>query len=501
MRAWESIINTAMLGTDKPAPVIADLPEEVAIIANAIDSTATLDKEERYLQKAAVIYNYRQSGFVPFQKNDLTVNKADEETKPYCPDVADAVLNEILAEDNDPLLKLWLQQCSERGQLLLPGVLPAIMDKSKGNNTLSPLVIECSGSRGAWLSKLNPKWDFFVNQTDEEIWQTGTPTQRIELLKKIRKSTPDKAREWLQQTWAQENAANKLELLKTLLVNRSPADLPFLESLLTEKGQKVKDEAINLLKQIPGSSIVKQYEEILRQSIILKKEKALLGMMTKVSIQQKLPEVVDEHIFKTGIERLASIEKLVGVKQTNTTDEIFILYQLIGWVPPSFWVKQFEVPAAQVVEYFDKYTTDMVGAVGMAVARFGEYEWMQYFLHVENKFFDDFADRLPRQERDEYILRIFKQETDSLVHTALFCKDEWGDKLALKVIAGMADNPYKYNRQTINQHIGLIPIGVLNQIENITSQQEALRPTWDKTRNHLINLLSLKQQTLKAFNA
>jgi hypothetical protein len=45
---------------------------------------------------------------------------------------------------------------------------------------------------------------------------------------------------------------------------RALTDLPWLESLLNEKGQKVKDEALALLKSIPGSSIVKQYEDLLR---------------------------------------------------------------------------------------------------------------------------------------------------------------------------------------------------------------------------------------------
>jgi len=493
MRAWESIINTAMLGTDKPAPAIADLPEEVAIIANAIDAAAELDKEERYLQKAAVIYNYRQSGFVPFQKNDLPVNKAAEETKPYCTAVAAGVLNTILDEENDQLLQLWLNQCCKAGRLLLPEALPAVLEKAQKDVALRPVVIECSGNRGVWLGKMNPAWNWFTTLADEELWQTGTPAQRTEILKRLRQNEPAKALEWLQQTWEQENAAGKLELLKAMKVKSNADDLPWLESLLNEKGQKVKDEAFALLKSIPGSSVIKQYEDLLRQSVTLKKEKALLGLTTKTSIQVKLPPVVDESIYKSGI------EKLSGPKST-VTDENYVIYQLISSVPPAFWEKQFEVAPVQVVEYFEKHAPAMVPALANAVAKFEQKNWVPFFLG-QSMFYPDFVAMLSAREQEKYLLKALSNDPQNTIAYAIRINDEWGTEFAVAALLKMANWPYEYNRGFFTRYIGLIPVGALNHIENITSQQANLQPTWDKTRNHLINLLSLKQQTLKAFNA
>lgn len=494
MKAWEHVINTAMLGTDKLMIGNTELPEEIVQIANAIEASETLDIEEKYLKKASIIYNYRQCGFVPLQKQDIPLNKANAETSPYCSDLASGVLNDILEDGNDLLLELWLTHCDKSQQLILPDVLPTILDKAQKNQTLQTLAIKCSGNRGTWLSNLNPLWDFFTVLPDEEIWQSGTLAQRVVLLKKMRQTEPAKAREWLQQTWTQENAANKVDLLKTLKTNCTPADLPWLESLLAEKGQKVKDEVIAILKQIPGSSIVKRYEDLLQQSVILKKEKALMGMMTKVSIQQRLPAAVDESIYKSGV------EKLSGPK-SNITDEQFVIYQLVCAVPPSFWEKQFDALPIQVIEYFEKYADALVAALSMAVSRFDQKEWMPYFLNHENKFYMDFVNVLPTAERDKYLLRLLKKEAQNIIPEALKCNQEWGDELALAVIREMANNTYQYNRGVYNQYIGLIPVSILHQLEKIETADINMQSTWTKTRDHLTKLLGLKQRTLKAFNA
>jgi hypothetical protein len=495
MKAWDHLTNIAMLGTDKSIPRNNDLPEEIAVITDAIEASETLDKEAKYLQTAALVYNYRQCGFSPLKKPDIQPAKAEAETLHHCSSAAAGILNEILEEGNEILLELWLSACSKNGQLLKPFVLPTLLDKARTSPRLQSLIIACSGYRGLWLSRGNPDWNFFTVLPDEEVWHNGTQPQRVELLTKIRQTEPAEALELLQETWSQENAANKLELLKVLKINRGAADLPFLEGLLSEKGQKVKEEALNLLKQIPGSAIVNQYEDLLRQSVTLKKEKAMLGMMTKISIRQKLPEVVDESIFKSGIERLS------GPAQKNITDESFIIYQLAGFVPPSFWVKQFDAAPAQVFEYFEKYAADLIGALGLAVTRFSENEWMTYFLHQENKFFSDFLDELPLAERDDYLLRLFKQAAESVIHSALQCKREWGNTLALTLLREMANNPYQYNRATYSQHIDLMPVSLLTQLEKIEAKEPNLQATWQKQRQHLTRLLNLKKQTLTAFNA
>lgn len=493
MKAWEYVINTAMLGTDKPMPGNAELPDEIAEITAMIDAVESSDKEAKFLQKAAAIYNYRQCGFTPIEQKELPTTIAPEEIKLYCSEEAVKILSDILNEDNTALLELWLSCCSNGGRLLLPDVLPAVLDAALKDKLLQPLVIACSGNRGLWLSKLNPPWDYFGALLDEEIWQTGKPDERVIVLKNLRQINPEQAREWLQQTWAQETAASKVDLLKALRVNAGAADLEWLEGLLNEKGQKVKDEALALLKLIPGSSIVNQYQDLLKESVILKKEKALLGMMTKISIQQKLPLNVDESIFKSGIEKLAG-------QKASFTDESFIIYQLISAVPPSLWETQFGSAQAEVFEYFEKYANDKVPALGLAVSRFKQKEWISYFLDQPG-FYPDFLDMMTINEQEKYLARFLKTEVQNTIHYALRLNHEWGTEFAIMVLREMANHPYEYNRAFLSKHIKLIPAGVVNQLEKVESKDANLQNAWKKGKDHLIKLLGLKQQTLKAFNA
>lgn len=493
MKAWEHLINAAMLGTDKPMPGNADLPEEIAIVADAIDSVDTLDKEAKYLQKAALIYNYRQCGFTPLRKHDLPHAVAEAETKPYCTAKAAVALNAIIEENNDALLELWLGLCSNSGQILMPEALPLLLEKAEKDKGLRPLITECSGNRGRWLSKMNSAWDYFSVLPDEEIWQTGSPGERVDLLKQIRERDPQKALEWLQQTWEQENAASKVELLKVLKTNCSPADLPWLETLLAEKGQKVKDEALTLLKHIPGSSIVKQYEDLLAIAVTLKKEKAMLGMMTKISIRQELPTTIDENIFNSGIEKLAG-------QKSSVNDEGYIIYQLIASVPPSFWEKQFDATPEQVVGYFEKYAVSQIGALAKAVIRFNADSWIPYFFY-KAEIYPEFVNKLPPQQRDKYLFMFMDNDAPNTVQIALRCQQEWGIEFARSALVHMAAHPYQYNRGDFSRMIRLIPVGILGHLERIEPKELSQQASWDKNKNYLIKLLGLKQQTLQAFNA
>lgn len=492
MKAWEYVIHTAMLGTDKPAPDNSGLPAEVAEIAAAIDALEPLDKEANFLQKAAVIYNYRQCGFVPFQQKDLPAIPAPIEIQSYCSEEAAMVLSDILQQDNNALLELWLRLCNDKGELLLPDFLPAVLDAAVKDKYLQPLVLACGGNRGLWLSQLNPSWGYFNVASDEELWQTGKPEQRYNVLKRLRQTDSQQAREWLQQTWIQETSASKVEFLKILRINISVADLEWLETLLSEKGQKVKDEALTLLKLIPGSSVLNLYQELLEKSIILKKERALLGMMKKISIQQILPDIVDDAIFKSGIGKLAGLKSVF-------TDEGFILYQLIRAVPPSFWEKQFDATPAQVFDYFDKYAHDKVPALGQAVSHFKQKEWIPYFLdHPE--LYPGFLEMMTKGEQEKYLARFLKTDAGNTINYAIDLAAEWGTEFGMMLLREMANHPYEYHRAFFNKHIRLIPAGIINQLDKIEPKDPNMQNVWGKAKDHLIKLLGLKQRTLKAFN-
>lgn len=461
-------------------------------VIEIIEGAPGHDKETKFLNKAAAVFNYRRCGLVPPKKTGLLLNAASAEVKSYCSARAAAVLHTIMEENNPALLEMWLSACDQRSRLVSPDTLPGLLEKAAQQHFLRPLAVKCSGNRGLWISQFNSAWDYFHLLPVEEIWQTGKPEDRVKVLKELRQTAPDKAREWLQQTWEQENAAAKAELLKCLRINSIQADLPWLESLLAEKGQKVKDEALTLLKQVPGSSIIRQYERLLSEAVSLKKEKALMGMMNKTSIQFKLPSAVDETIFKSGIEKLAG-------PKSSFSDEQYILYQVIGFVPPSFWEKHFDAAPGQVFAHFEKHAPFMLPAIGIAVARFNETEWVPRFLEQE-QFYADFLRMLPASEQEKYLLKFLRKEGKELIPYALMSSLEWGRELALTAIRLMADYPYEYNGAFFNKHIRLIPVSVIDSLEKIQPKDVNSEAAWIKSRTQLLKLLHLKKQITEAFN-
>jgi hypothetical protein len=237
MESWNHIINTALLGTDKKQLVKENLPAEISegfdwIVRN------TESKEDAFLQTAAMLYNFRQCGVLPLHPEGVFISLADKEDKAQAVPLAHQALYDIVETGSVPLLRLWLKQCTSKEQIVQPEAVPLLLDTAIKHKQLQTLIYTCCGNRGVWLSQFNKAWKPAVVLSDEEVWQTGTPEQRRSLLLQIRSTNPVKGRELLAETWAQESAATKAELVKTLSVNAGPDDLPWLEQLLHEKSRR-----------------------------------------------------------------------------------------------------------------------------------------------------------------------------------------------------------------------------------------------------------------------
>jgi hypothetical protein len=252
MESWNIIVNTAILGTDKKNIEAKNLPTNLQLPVETILLNSTIDKEEKFLQVSALVYNYRQAGSLPINKQILDAFTCKEENQPYVSDAATKVLTEILAEENIPLLTFWLGLCQQKNQIVQPVFIPQLFDIGINQKKLQTIISICCGNRGEWLSQLNTSWAFIQQQLPEQLWQTGTFEQRKTVLQTIRADKPELAIEWLQQTWPQEDANTKTNLLQLLQINISEKDIDFLNGLSKEKSKKVKDEAIKLLKKIPS---------------------------------------------------------------------------------------------------------------------------------------------------------------------------------------------------------------------------------------------------------
>ncbi|HTL07347.1 MAG TPA: DUF5691 domain-containing protein [Chitinophagaceae bacterium] len=495
MEFWKGIINTAMMGTDKKTIGAGELPAAISEAAASIQAQQAADKEEQFLQVAALAFNYRQCGVQPLKKEGISLPLAAAEEKAYCSLHSLQALKDILSEESVPLLKLWLQYCAASNKIVLPEMLPALLSAGVQEKKLQTLITACCGKRAEWLSGFNPAWDFSSHQTAIEQWQTGTPEQRKTVLANTRKVNPLQAREWLQQTWAQEDAASKLSFLELLAINISEADIDFLSALASEKSKKVKDAALELLKQTPGSPIVLQYQALLAQSVLLKKEKVLLGLGAKTALQFQLPPVMDDAVFTSGVVKLSNDKSL--------TDDEFIFFQLIQSVPPAFWGQHLAASPEDVIHYFHKDAVGkkMIPALVRATRTFNNRQWAMAMAQHSEVFYIDLLPLLPLAQQESYSIKFFEQYADSIIGYAEQREEPWSVALTKLIFKHAANNPYQYNRSFYNRNIHLVPGRVALELEKCTPADATLRSSWSNTSDYILKLLQLTAQTIQSFNS
>ncbi|WP_328342611.1 DUF5691 domain-containing protein [Streptomyces violaceus] len=266
--AWEGLVTTALLGTDRRTPPGAGPGPEAPV--------ALLDA-------AAAETVRRRAGLRPARAAERP-QAAPEDPRPPLPPAAARRLALLLADRPGPsgggrrgaapdlmeLLPQWLAAANTRGFAPPPHVLPALLDAARGRTDLRPAVLEFAGPRALWLARLNQDWRFALRSApgggaalphvdDEDrmqrLWQEGLFAERVALLAALRSREPAAARELLAATWATERAEDRLMFLDSLRAGLSPDDEPFLEQALGDRSRNVRATAAELLSALPGSAL------------------------------------------------------------------------------------------------------------------------------------------------------------------------------------------------------------------------------------------------------
>ncbi|MGR4854226.1 DUF5691 domain-containing protein [Streptomyces sp. LARHCF252] len=266
--AWEGLVTTALLGTDRRTPPGAGPGPEAPV--------ALLDA-------AAAETVRRRAGLRPARAAERP-QAAPEDPRPSLPPAAARRLALLLADRPGPsgggrrgaapdlmeLLPQWLATANTRGFAPPPHALPALLDAARGRTDLRPAALEFAGPRALWLARLNQDWRFALRSApgggaalphvdDEDriqrLWQEGLFAERVALLSALRSREPAAARELLAATWATERAEDRLMFLDSLRAGLGPDDEPFLEQALADRSRNVRATAAELLSALPGSAL------------------------------------------------------------------------------------------------------------------------------------------------------------------------------------------------------------------------------------------------------
>jgi len=495
MQSWNDIIQVAMMGTDKKSVDILQFPEGLKKQASVIAQHASLEREERFLQTAALVCQAKRAGFIPSIVEVAHPLQAPEEEQPYASQAAHSLLKQIMEEDELPLLLAWLQECQKAACIINPEWLPRLFEKGLQHRKLQPLLAACAGKRGQWICRYNEAWNYTHSAEPEEVWLHGGWEQRKDVFQELRKTDRVKAMDLLQKTWKEEDANTRFSLLELMEKTCAQDDLPFLESLEQDKSKKVKEKSLEIQQKIPESTPVAFYVAFMKKALKIHKETSMLGMLSKTTLRFQLPADQEKELVKMGIQKLS--------EDKSMSDEEYICYQLFQHLPPVRWKEITGLDAASFIQVLqkDEFGKKMIPALVLSIKRFRDLNWAQQFLQTSTTFYIDLIPFLEETQRDAYSLKYFEKFQDNIAAYALMYGKEWSLEFCEKLFKFTAGKPYQYPKSFYSEHIGLIPPGIAGHLAKFAPQEQYLGNLWKGISEHIYMLLKLKYQTKQSFNA
>ncbi|AXI81339.1 hypothetical protein C7M71_011450 [Peterkaempfera bronchialis] len=355
--AWEALVATALLGTDRrPVPGLTGTPA-LAGAAAAVDRS---DPAAALLAVAALSTVHRRAGLRPATAPapasappNPTPEPASDDPRPPLPEPARRRLGMLLADRSASaaaaatagtaanlaeLLPQWLGAARARGFRAPAPLLPALLDAARARSELRPDAVALAGPLGRWLAERNPDWRFVLRTVPEAtaadggqppdgdaIWHEGLFAERVTHLTRLRRRDPAAALDLLRSTWSTERAEDRLLFLDALQERLTAADEPFLEAALGDRSKNVRLTAAELLSTLPGSALAARMADRARAAVRLRR-----GPTGEVFAVEP-PAVCDEAMQRDGI---------ALTSPTGRGERAWWLGEILAAAPLSLWTRE-----------------------------------------------------------------------------------------------------------------------------------------------------------------
>lgn len=496
MNSWNQLLQNALIGTEKkpPEPAALSTDEEVSPALQAISANPALDAEEQLLQATALLFNFRQAGQTALEVTAIESSIAEQETLPYCTAASKDTLRELFEHQALGLFYYWIQLCAAKARIAPPEMVPLLLQLAAKNPELRAPIRVITGKRGEWLAQLNPDWQESTSLSLEDSWQQGTTDQRVAALRQQRIANPDTSRLWLTESWSKEGAAVKQKLLEAFDTALSDEDLPFLESCLKDKSQKVQQQVLELIRQIPESELVSAYAQVVRSSLVIRKEKTLLGLSSKLSWEVKTPVEIHPDWRKQGLDTVSNTKEF--------TDEEYILFQLLHWVPPTLLNELSGLGTIELIQALQKEKLKQwLPAIGSAAVRFRNQDWINTLAEQCDSFLPILINALPPAKQDAYAKTWFSGKEDFFIPVFVNRETEWPVPLARQIMNFTASNPYQYTKSFYQQHMYLLPLEAASWLDQLDPPEGYQKHYWQSIKEEIKPLFDIKKRIQQSFNA
>jgi hypothetical protein len=421
--------------------------------------------ERDLLLRAGALAVYRAAGYAP-SAAPAALTPAPDETKPECPANVATLMESLLGARNGVLLSEALARFNQVGYRLPHLLLPLALTQAPSE--CRPAMALAVGERGRWLSQFNRHWAWVGETLADEsdvvppdavtIWEEGALGQRVQVLSRLRKGDPAKAREWVYAAWKREKVDARVALLETFEVGLGAEDEEFLVLALGDKTERVREGAARLLTSLQTSALAMRMRARAEAMLTLKNG----------ALDAKPPTAVDAEWERDGLTEKGG---------QGAGQRAYWLAQVLGRVPPSHWEAQFGMAPDKLIAATagSKWRINILESWNEAARRFKEQAWAAPLWRL-------WLDLSPKEMKQSHSDR---SELCGIVAPMLALADL--ERFALEVLA----DPKKHDDFALSEILEMLPrpwsapvadawiAGVLEFIAGMTAQTKLAEPWYD----------------------
>lgn len=390
MTLREEIKTTAIVGTAQKeldfAAVTGSFGETLAKLDRA-------DREKHLLSTAAVSSLWENAGKVlPIDKTDLP-QVCEPETLAFLTGNLKQIYETLLNSSDKSLLPEFLELMKQHGKIIPPELLPltfALVNShlhSHGRD-FRRQIIPVAGHRGKWLARQNPHWRWVsVEESGEELFETGKTDERIFALEYLRNADVTKARELLQKSWKSESAKDRQRFLEIFDSHLIAADEDFLDEIWrSDKSSEVRRTAADLAARLPNSKLIEEMKHRAAEILLFNKG----GFFSKLNIEVNYPNGFDSLDKKDVLNdvQLFLDESSLGKKAANVV-------KILSFIQPEFWAETFSANRKDIIiaAVNSDWKAPLIFGFALAAERFSDAEWLKEIsdlklINKENPFWN-----------------------------------------------------------------------------------------------------------------
>jgi hypothetical protein len=417
---WQELTTVALLGTERKsyAPLGANTSLD-ALVARLQGA----DREGALLAVAAAVAVHRRAGRRPEMDEGPAPAPAAAEDRAPCSAVAREHLSLILRGSYPETLPEWLEALAATSRRVPVESLPALLDLGRQRTELRPAIATVIGQRGRWLAEQNPDWRWVAMTSrahsdtdsgfpDDAAWETGSRSDRLGVLVRLRAVNPARARELLSSTWDRETREDRADFVATFAQGLGIDDEPFLESALDDRRKEVRTAAAELLARLPESRLCGRVLARVRPLLAISETSEPTPSVPFAELT--LPTECDKPMARDGIEPKPG--------RSGFGERAWWLLQMLAAIPPPTWTAAWGRTPKEIVTSVleSEWRSALLQGLSRAALRHRDPTWIESLLEAapRTESLIDVTEAisiLPADARESALLRLLRSKDDPAV--------------------------------------------------------------------------------------